>query len=174
MSGFGRGPVRIVPPTDTECSYENLPQCIECENTQTTRDYYKSLKSMPVPRDRHFLSEEAMVRPKSAANDEVPMLSPRTIYMCRKCFCRIMRDGHSFWRKTDLVTKFQKTRHCVNIHEHNDLPVFTHKVSCKLLRSLSRKEALMIRYFDDSCPKKIKDLNATSQSQKKNRWGVPT
>lgn len=178
---FGAGPVTIHEKTQTICNFEGFDHCIECHRCLDSTDYYRSLRSIAIPQNYfHTYSNQSeytqpsptvkssptkltrMDRVMLAISNSKLSLDPGELKMdhakhiafCPTCYFEIIQTGHEYWTPKRLVGgKFTKTRHCVNIHEHNNLPVFVHKVPCKLIQKLKRKEALMNKYFPDRCDK---------------------
>jgi len=178
---FGTGPVHIPDSVFTNCDYEKFDTCVECLKPQISTDYYRSICRISIPEDyfatysAHTEAASA-TRPtarSASANSTVPIITPswmsvasttkvpletslknsppKYIALCRSCYCDIKQLGHDFWTPKRMEGKFMKTRHCVNIHEHNGLPSFVYKVPCKLIRKLRRKEALTNKNFRDGC-----------------------
>jgi len=79
------------------------------------------------------------------------------VSLCRKCYCKAMRGDCKFWNRTQILWLFQKTRHCSYIHDHQNFPEFVHKTSCKFVRKVQLKEALMAKYYKDACERVLKE-----------------
>lgn len=179
LTTFGTGPIHIPDSIFTNCDYEKFDNCVECLKPLISTDYYRSIRRMSIPEDyftTYSAHTETATRPPPllasdtappplitpswmavASTSKIPVVTtlknspPKYIALCRTCYCDIKLLGHDYWTPKRMEGKFMKTRHCVNIHEHNGLPSFVYKVPCKLIRKLRRKEALMNKNFLDGC-----------------------
>lgn len=71
--------------------------------------------------------------------------------ICRKCYCKAWNGHFPYWVKTDLIRMFEKARHCNYIHDHQRLPQFIHKTTCRNVRRLIIKEVVLSKYYPDCC-----------------------
>ncbi|CAL8073031.1 unnamed protein product [Orchesella dallaii] len=150
-TSFMKSPAQIDPPTKLHCSYGPNEYCVECNKMlMLSFDYYRSRFKVALPVNPISITSTTSFLPK------VEKL--RRVLLCRECYCKALRGESKYWKKKSQVEWiFEKTRHCGYIHEHNGLPEYTNKVSCRWLKRLSRKEAVLSTHWPDKCDRRLKE-----------------
>lgn len=139
-------------------------KCYECEVLLTTTDYYRTTKRVPNPyyhvppheRAKSQEFEKFLMLNEDAASSHLMNKKNVFVSLCRRCYCKALKGESKFWEPSEVPLLFRKTRHCSYVHDHQNIPLFTHKTDCKILRRLRRKEILMSKYYPDTCDRVYK------------------
>lgn len=163
---FGMKPVRLIPPAVTRCNWKGPDKCFECSLVLRTVDYYRTTTRIKNPfyqvliddrvHDDEFGFHEEVATEDGDGKDKLMERKNVFVSLCRACYCRGIRGESRFWDRKELPRLFVKTRHCGNVHDHQNISIFTHKTDCKLIRKLSRKEILLSKYYKDACDRVVK------------------
>jgi hypothetical protein len=176
QGSFGNGPNYIVPSVITRCNFKSYDNCFECDEVLKTVDYYRTVNKIPNPIITDVPAESEINSSSGATSSLASLISsmnaeyqqqPQQTHpkqkwihanLCRKCYCKAMHGKSKFWNKNEISKHFRKTRHCSFIHEHNNIPEFTHKTNCKQILKLRRKENIMAKYYSDRCDRISKSI----------------
>lgn len=155
-----RGPTIMNPTTKLHCTWGPKDHCIEC-HTQLTgeRDYYRSktrINARPLRAQFDAMDDRAVLMTAAEKNKiEADKRRFKRVLLCRHCYCKAQRGESLYFKdRVELERVFEKTRYCGYIHAHNGIPEFTMKASCYWTRKLTRKEAVLTKYYGDACEKR--------------------